>query len=650
MIGAAHDRRRSAAWIAGLVLTVGCGGDSPETESRDIPFRNVSQEIGWVGMDACRECHFEKHSTYRHTGMGRAFYPMEPSVAVEDFRGANDVGVVDSVMRYRMTERNGRYYQREYVPDSAGNELVSNEHELLWVIGSNNHSRSYAIEIEGKMFQAPICWYPQEEKWELCPGFEFGSEHFSREITEGCIQCHNGRMELHEGERNQFVKPYPHGIGCERCHGPGALHVERWSSGNDTPGGGMDDTIVNPRRLPATERIEICFQCHLGDAKATERVLRHDRSSSSYRPGELLTEVTVPFRYKEPTEWDFGLSAQGDRLLLSRCYLESEGELDCLTCHNPHVTVYHEERPPDFYRKKCLTCHDVGACSGPEPARAATAPADDCIQCHMRRAEPDDQRFTEFTDHWIRRDIDLRERDHRESYDIEPVFADRFARFSRGEQAYYRARARSLLARDAPESRRREMWEEAERDFLAAIDAGYDDVNAWFFLGKTRTNLGRGRDAAEAYFRAHEKDPAHRDAAYAAGQQRLAAGDGAKALAIFRGILSDRPRDAPALGEAGRALMALGRRDEALRQLEQALEIEPWSASLRLNAARVLATLGRMDEAAHHGKLAASLDPDDPGVWVFYENVMKAAGWPELAAEGQRIRARLERLSASVDR
>ena len=39
----------------------------------------------------------------------------------------------------------------------------------------------------------------------------------------------------------------------------------------------------------------------------------------------------------------------------------------------------------------------------------------------MRKAEPDDQRFTEFTDHWIRRDINLKERDHRQNYQVEPL-------------------------------------------------------------------------------------------------------------------------------------------------------------------------------------------------------------------------------------
>ena len=45
----------------------------------------------------------------------------------------------------------------------------------------------------------------------------------------------------------------------------------------ETPHGEADPTIVNPRRLDRPQRLDVCFQCHLGDAKQTERVSRHDR-------------------------------------------------------------------------------------------------------------------------------------------------------------------------------------------------------------------------------------------------------------------------------------------------------------------------------------------------------------------------------------
>jgi len=622
-----------------LLAVVGsCSGERSNTPAK--------KPAGWVGREACRQCHFEKHASYSHTGMGVSFYAMTPDVAVEAFEVDNELVVEPEGLHYRMERREGRFFQRQFLLDSRGREIAADEHELIWVVGSNNHSRSYLIEIEEKLFQAPVCWYPDESKWELCPGFEVNNEFFTREVGLDCLHCHNGRMEPIAGERNAFERPFPMGIGCERCHGPGQLHVERWKRGDDTPSGGLDPTIVNPRRLPTTQRIEVCYQCHLGDAKATQRVVRHDRSIASFRPGERITDVVVPFRYKDPTLYDFGLSAQADRLMLSRCFSASAGKLECLTCHNPHVTVYHQERPKDFFKQRCLSCHTADDCAGPEPEREATDPVDDCVACHMRRAEPDDQRFTDFTDHWIRRDIRIDAPDERKSYEIEPVFPDRFAEFSGGEQAYYRARALSLISSSAPSKARTSMLRKAADGFQAAIEAGYDTANAWYYLGKAQRSLGSSEQAATSIETAYRREPAHRDAAYAVGQLRLDAGDPATALEIFRTLIERDPGDAPAFGEAGRASMALGDPHQALDYFRTATRLQPWSASLRLNRGRVLASLGRFVEAADQGASAARWKPDDAGVWEFYENAMRAAEREADAREGRLLREHFESLAA----
>ncbi|MGI9071830.1 MAG: multiheme c-type cytochrome [Bryobacteraceae bacterium] len=41
-------------------------------------------------------------------------------------------------------------------------------------------------------------------------------------------------------------------VGCERCHGPGSLHVKRPSANN----------IINPARLDFVAANDTCIQCH----------------------------------------------------------------------------------------------------------------------------------------------------------------------------------------------------------------------------------------------------------------------------------------------------------------------------------------------------------------------------------------------------
>ena len=652
----ASARRPSACGLAALLLgalslcTTACGekagGPAEKPQAARPRFQNLDPAVSYVGETVCRGCHFEVWASSSKTGMGRAFYPLTAERVVEDFTTNNSFVVEPSGLHYRMIERDGKYYQQQFMLDSAGRETALDEREMVWVIGSNHHSRSYVTVIDHKLFQAPACWYPDTGQWDLCPGYEFKNDHFAREITEGCINCHNGPMTLVEGERNRYEEPYPHGIGCERCHGPGALHVARWRGG-ETPTGEGDPTIVDVRRLPPEERIEVCFQCHLGDSKATERVMRWDRHDVAFRPGQRITDVVVPFRYVQQTRGEFGLSSQGDRLILSRCFKESGGKIECLTCHNPHVTIYHEERPPDHFRQRCLGCHAEADCKASAAARAGTAPLpDDCVQCHMRRAEPDDQRFTEFTDHWIRRDLVAGKEDHRTSFEVEPVFPDRFAALPAGEQAFYRARAKSLLARDVPTRLQAPIWAAAERDFEQAISSGFDNAQAWFFLGSVRGYQNRDREAAEAYERAYARDPGYDDAAYAVALSLVKNGELDRAMQVLRGMQERNPRDTKALAEIARVQGTAGRHAEALESFDRAIALEPWQVSLVLNKAKVLASSGRFAEAATLADTVVRLDPDNPDVWLFYQKANEAAGRMDRSAEGQRFVQRLAALKA----
>jgi len=634
-------RRRSLLTI-GVVLTLAGSGCTPGP-SPEPALLNLGADVTYVGQDGCRDCHLGKYDSHRRTGMGRSFFPLTAETAVEDFTGDNEFVVEPLGVHYRMEQRDGKFFQTQFMVDSEGREMLADERQLLWVIGSNNHSRSYAHEVDGKLFQAPACWYPQALRWDLCPGFEVGNENFTREIELKCVHCHNGVMVLEEGETNRFRKPYAHGIGCERCHGPGSLHVERWRGSDESPMGTADPTIVNPRRLPQPQRIHVCVQCHLADSMASDRTRRRERDLNSYRPGMLLTENVVPFRYSEATRQGFSLASQVERLFLSRCYRESEGKIECLTCHDPHVTVYHESRPKDFYRFKCLGCHAEAACTARDADRQATEPADDCIACHMRRAEPYDQRYTEFTDHWIRRDIVEERNDPRTSFEIEPVFPELLDTLDAADRAYYRGKAAVAFTPNAPVEHRRRLWATAEQAFTEAIRQGFDDGDAWFYLGKSLQQQQKFDEAAQVYGEAAQKFPAHRDLAFTLAQLVKARGQSPRALQILEGIVERDPADTEAMVEMAITLAAVfpERTNEALELCDRAIETEPWVALSHLNRGLVLAALGRFDDAADAVTRAATLDPDDVKIWQRYEKVMLAAERPDDAAEARHVLQRL---------
>jgi Flp pilus assembly protein TadD len=598
-----------AAVAAGAVVLAACGGahERPKTASATPAFANQAPGVAYVGRDACRSCHAETWSTFTHTGMGRAWYPVDPADTVEDWTTHNTFDVPSSGLRYTMTTRGGKFFMRQAALDPQGREFAADERELTRIVGSGHHSRTYLVAIGNKLFQAPACWFTKDAVWDLCPGYEVNNEYFSREIHASCVFCHNARMEVLPGTRNAFREPIPNGIDCERCHGPGGLHVDKWAHG-ETPTGAGDPTIVNPKRLTPKLRMQICFQCHLGDSQSTERVSRVEMPLESWRPGMPIEDAIVPFRFSEITAHEYGLSAQVDRMLLSRCFRESGGRLECVTCHDPHVTVYRKDRPADFFTSKCVGCHGRDACKAPQGARRATSPPDDCVRCHMRKAEPDDHRHAEFTDHWIRRTIDEPAKP-RTTFAVEPYLPDEFATLPPGDRAFYTARAISLRAHTVPAAAQPAMWPAAEGEFRKAISLGFASPDAWFFLGKALSAQGKPRDAAEAYASAYAKEPQDHDAAFARAQSLLAQRKIDDAEKIFDAMTREHPESAAPLAELARCRVQRGDYSGALALYKSAIEREPANASLHENAAMMLSALERHGEAMAEVGEALKLDP-----------------------------------------
>ena len=122
-------RLASLATAVGIaVAVVGCADPAPPPAPTDVDPRaalEASAEDTYVGTAECVGCHPDVAATFAQTGMGRAFYPMTPETAVEDFARDNEIEIPGTGLRYRMIERDGRYYQRQFVPDSRGGELVA---------------------------------------------------------------------------------------------------------------------------------------------------------------------------------------------------------------------------------------------------------------------------------------------------------------------------------------------------------------------------------------------------------------------------------------------------------------------------------------------------------------------------------------------
>jgi tetratricopeptide (TPR) repeat protein len=248
----------------------------------------------------------------------------------------------------------------------------------------------------------PVTWYSEKEIWDLSPGYNHLNMRFNRPVVAECMHCHNSYNASEEFSVNRYTGTIPEGISCERCHGPGQLHVDRrMASADEVKRGDVDRTIVNPAHLSAKLQMDVCLQCHL---QGEISVFKTSKSSSDFRPGMHLTDIKTVFIEDGLPKGDFRIASHGGRISLSACFTASNGSMTCITCHNPHEPV--QERSRAYFNNRCMDCHATESLTVLQKVTDHSNNGD-CIQCHMKQGATADIMHVNFTDHWIRKRIDV---------------------------------------------------------------------------------------------------------------------------------------------------------------------------------------------------------------------------------------------------
>ncbi len=343
-------------------------------------FQNTDTAAEYVGNDACAECHIDQHQSYLHTVHSRSLREVDPGQEPPDHQLNDPV----SRRSYELYRQDDQYRHREVLRFGDNQQLELADYACRYVVGSGAHALTYLVDAgDGFLAESPVTWYASLQDWALSPGFENYNTGFARPVYADCLFCHTGRSEPIDGNRGR-IQIHTNSIDCERCHGPGSLHVAKQEVAADArSAAGHDLTIVNPRHLARSQSEAICAQCHLDSAAETDVRGRHLRD---FRPGHWLEDYRVYYGLQVP---DASMKVVGhvEQLHLSSCYRGTE-TLTCTTCHDPHSTPAAEERI-DFYREKCITCHLEQPCSLPETTRLAESPEDNCLACHMPPSSTD---------------------------------------------------------------------------------------------------------------------------------------------------------------------------------------------------------------------------------------------------------------------
>ncbi len=519
---------------------------------------------GFVGSEACQKCHVEAFESFHHHPMATSLDEVELATPIEEFRDAT-FSFSGGLSYYVDRTPEGVFHHEKRV-DAAGDLIYDQGVKVAFAVGSGTRGRSYLINESGRLFASPISWFTGIQKWALSPGYDPESNlRFDRRVSDGCVSCHAGRTEMHGKDLNRFAeRPFPErSIGCERCHGPGADHIDFRSSAVTAS---AVDPIFNPVRVNDARRDAVCNQCHL---TARRRVVLAGRTEFDFQAGMNLSDNWVIFlKSSMGKSGESKAVSQVEQMYSSVCYQKSGVMLGCINCHSGHEPPG-ESSAGDFYRKKCLACHSNGKteCSEPVARRQLTTADDSCIACHMPRFPASDVHATQ-TDHRIRRHYDDPAAEsplHERPRDTRPViFQEPGVRILRAD----RDRAKGIvLGEQARGGSGAAQAREAIDLLLSVVKRDPGDIEARFVLGNALEAIGKSELAIRAWEETLKLQPTHEEALESLASLNHQNGNLESARNYYERLIAVNPQRP---NYYGRFAHVLGQLDELPRGIEYA--------------------------------------------------------------------------------
>ncbi len=584
-------------------------------------FQNVRPEIQYVGDEACRRCHKGICDSYHKHPMGESLFRVGTAPPIEKYEPDGRASFFAEGHFYSVEPTEKGLVHRETRKNSKGETIGEVEALVGWVLGSGTRGRSYIIERDGRLFQSPVSWFSHQNRWDLSPGYAKNHPHFERAMPGECLVCHSNRVDPVPHTFNHYRQPIFTGfnVGCERCHGPGELHVKK-------PGekvNGVDYTIVNPAHLEPSLREGVCQQCHL---PGEERVVRLGRGLFDYRPGLPFHLFWTVFVKDSKSSEDNKSVSQVEQIAGSKCFQKSAGpgQLGCISCHDPH------SRPKEaeligFYRERCLACHTDKPCSLPRPERLLKSEKDSCIQCHMPRSPSADIAHTAVTDHRIKRRPDA-QAGHSGMAAVRPhLDLVHFHRQLAPDDPVVARDLAVIVANKAPGLPGRfaqELARFAEPKLRAALTFASDDPPTLEALAIAVWLDGKRDEAMTLFERVLEKAPNRElSLAYAASLARQL-NQRERAIGFWQRAIAVNPYRSQYHYELALAYSAGLEWRKSLDACAAGLKLNPAHLDMRMLEVTALLRTGEMEQARRKFDQLMEYDPPQADVWrrFFAEN------------------------------
>ena len=578
---------------------------NPQTDTDATPQKIVKPappRSDYLGSTSCAECHSKIAEQYASHSMAKSTSAIATAPPIEDF-GELATFTADKQHVYNVEQSANGVKHHERRLDSQGQLLYDQSVQVEYAVGSGAHGKSYLFQREGVMFMSPITWYSKAKRWNLSPGYHLPDHRrFERRITDACLNCHVGRIESARGDDGHYSSPpfIEASIGCERCHGPGGGHVAFHRA---TAAAGELDPIINPAKLDAPRREDVCSQCHL---QGEGRIPNYGCKIGDFRPGQRLEETSINFVKGTRTTSDGKSKAVShvDQMRSSDCYRNSNEKLGCTSCHDPHSMPSEAEKTA-HYREKCMACHQRQGCRLPEPERLKRQADNSCVACHMPPLGASDIPHTSHTDHRILRIASEIPADNPALKELPVIYDNADLRLPK--LAVDRARGLWLAERS-------EMTNDSEMAVLAlkllAVVAEQlpDDALVLEGMGTASAVAGKLEDS----------------------------------IKYWRQTLAIEPTRTSTLRVTALVLQNTKRTNEAIPYFEKYLKLQPWDAAMWERYSHIHGLTNDWPKALEGMKKSEAIDPSNPRVYQWLSRIYQQLGDDQQSQHYQDLYERIK--------
>jgi predicted CXXCH cytochrome family protein len=343
-------------------------------------FRASAQEPApnYVGEAVCAKCHDTSvWAQSRHSKM------VQP---------ATEQGVRGDFARARVLLRG-----KPYLLEHRGSEYFITEtyltpkpqrHKVQYTLGNRRIQHYLTTLADGRVIVLPPTWDIVRKKWFHNLDIDDPEEEPGVLIqvwNKQCYSCHVSHEQKHfDTEKVQYSTTWiDFGVNCERCHGPGSAHVERYEHGGAPTG--KPDIVVQTRLDPARNTM-VCGQCHSFRDIMVDGFTAGSNYYDYFRP---VMEYALPTK-EDAAYWADGrtrrFSSDAFGLWQSECFLK--GGVTCVQCHTtPHNT--NVDKNPQLVADNsalCTRCHvEIGKNVAAHTRHSVSSTGSSCVECHMPR-------------------------------------------------------------------------------------------------------------------------------------------------------------------------------------------------------------------------------------------------------------------------